>query len=87
MAEYACTSVFASSGLVLAVARSVSPFKNFPQSLQPAGLYAIIDPNMKNPFVIVCSIVLCLIIISAAFIGLVALNSSKLDASSRADIE
>jgi hypothetical protein len=38
MAEYACTSVFASSGLMLAVARSVSPFKNFPQSLQQAGL-------------------------------------------------
>jgi hypothetical protein len=43
---------------------------------------------MKNPVVIVCSIVLCLIIISAAaFIALVALNGSKLDASSRADIE
>jgi|SoimicMinimDraft_10_1059738.scaffolds.fasta_scaffold355010_1 hypothetical protein len=42
---------------------------------------------MKNPVVIVFSILLCLIIISAAFIGLVALNGSKLDASSRADLE
>jgi len=42
---------------------------------------------MKNPVVIVGLIILCLIIISAAFIGLVALNGSKLDASSRADIE
>jgi hypothetical protein len=42
---------------------------------------------MKNPVVIVGSIILCLIIITAAFIGLIALNGSQLDASSRADIE
>jgi hypothetical protein len=42
---------------------------------------------MKNPLVIIGAIILCLIVISAAFIGLVALSGSKLDASSRADIE
>jgi hypothetical protein len=42
---------------------------------------------MKNPLVIIGVIILCLILISAAFIGLVALNGSKLDASSRADLE
>jgi hypothetical protein len=42
---------------------------------------------MKNPIVIVGVIILSLIVISAAFIGLIALNGSKLDASSRADIE
>lgn len=42
---------------------------------------------MKNPIVIVGVIILSLIVISAAFIGLIALNGSKLDESSRADIE
>jgi hypothetical protein len=43
---------------------------------------------MKHPVVTVGSIILCLIIISSvAFVALIALNSSKLDASSRADIE
>jgi hypothetical protein len=43
---------------------------------------------MKHPVVTVSSIILCLILIStAAFIALIALNANQLDASSRADIE
>jgi hypothetical protein len=38
---------------------------------------------MKHPVVVVGSVVLCLIIISAAFIGLIALNGSKLEESTR----
>jgi hypothetical protein len=36
---------------------------------------------MKHPVVVVGSILFCLIIISAALIGLIALNSSKLEES------
>ncbi|HET7238473.1 MAG TPA: hypothetical protein VFI76_05580 [Terrimicrobiaceae bacterium] len=38
---------------------------------------------MKHPVVVVGSVVLCLIIISAALIGLIALNGSKLEESTR----
>jgi hypothetical protein len=38
---------------------------------------------MKHPVVVVGSVVLCLIIISAAIIGLIALNGSKLEESTR----
>jgi hypothetical protein len=43
--------------------------------------------HMKHPVVFTTSVILCLIIIIAAFIGLIALNSSKLDASTEADLE
>jgi hypothetical protein len=43
---------------------------------------------MKHPVIVVGSVVLCLIIIiSAAFIGLIALNGSKLEESSRSYVE
>jgi hypothetical protein len=42
---------------------------------------------MKHPVLIVGSVVFCLIIISAAFIALIALNGSSLEESSRAYVE
>lgn len=61
--------------------------ENLQQALQEAELSFILAIDMKHPVVLVSSIILCLIIVTAAFIALVAINSSKLDASSRADIE
>jgi hypothetical protein len=42
---------------------------------------------MKHPVLIVGSIVFCLIIICAAFIGLIALNGSRLEESSKSFAE
>jgi hypothetical protein len=42
---------------------------------------------MKHPVVVVGSVALCLIIIAAAFIGLIALNGSRLEESSRSYVE
>ena len=53
------------------------------QSFAAIETLVILAPNMKKPVVVAGSIILVFVIICAAFIGLVALNDSKMDTLTR----
>lgn len=53
------------------------------KALQRLRLWSYLSPNMKKPVVVAGSIILVFVIICAAFIGLVALNDSKMDTLTR----